>query len=233
MEDLRVKLENEGLVNISYVVVNHQGAQSRREFHLLKERVSDYITVYQQDEHQEDVWTTLNGNKDDFLIYDRCGRLVYHLGLPYSFLHFQYVEESIKIAYCENKCGNCSYTEPDLDEVCENITRKAGEELSEAEPKPTGQHSHPHPHRHGHHRHHRHHHHVGSRDPRPETHPAASEPGTHPAHGWRHRVLGHHRRERIGSQEPVDTGPPGEIVEIAPEKKLQKKGKNSCKNQLT
>uniref|UniRef100_A0A8D2M6V3 Selenoprotein P n=1 Tax=Zonotrichia albicollis TaxID=44394 RepID=A0A8D2M6V3_ZONAL len=109
LQDLRVKLENEGLVNISYVVVNHQGAQSQREFHLLKERVSDYITVYQQDEHQEDVWTTLNGNKDDFLIYDRCGRLVYHLGMPYSFLHFQYVEESIKIAYCENKCGNCSY----------------------------------------------------------------------------------------------------------------------------
>lgn len=72
LEDLRVKLENEGLVNISYVVVNHQGAQSRREFHLLKERVSDYITVYQQDEQQEDVWTALNGNKDDFLIYDRC-----------------------------------------------------------------------------------------------------------------------------------------------------------------
>ncbi|NXQ44730.1 SEPP1 protein, partial [Catharus fuscescens] len=153
LEDLRVKLENEGLVNISYVVVNHQGAQSRREFHLLKERVSDYITVYQQDEQQEDVWTTLNGNKDDFLIYDRCGRLVYHLGLPYSFLHFQYVEESIKIAYCENKCGNCSYTEPDIDidGVCENITKKAGEELSEVELNPTGQHSHANLHRHGHH----------------------------------------------------------------------------------
>ncbi|NXQ61667.1 SEPP1 protein, partial [Anthoscopus minutus] len=156
LEDLRVKLENEGLVNISYVVVNHQGPQSRREFHLLKERVSDYITVYQQDEQQEDVWAALNGNKDDFLIYDRCGRLVYHLGLPYSFLHFHYVEESIKIAYCENKCGNCSYMEPDIDGVCENITKKAGEELSEMEPKLTGQHSHHNLHRHGHH--HRHHH---------------------------------------------------------------------------
>ncbi|NXR74083.1 SEPP1 protein, partial [Pycnonotus jocosus] len=151
LEDLRVKLENEGLVNISYVVVNHQGPQSRREFHLLKERVSDYITVYQQDDQQEDVWTTLNGNKDDFLIYDRCGRLVYHLGLPYSFLHFQYVEEAIKIAYCENKCGNCSYTEPDIDVVCENITRKAGEEPSKTEPKVTDHHSHPSLHRHGHH----------------------------------------------------------------------------------
>ncbi|NXV07493.1 SEPP1 protein, partial [Cettia cetti] len=157
LEDLRVKLENEGLVNISYVVVNHQGTQSRREFHLLKERVSDYITVYQQEEQQEDVWTILNGNKDDFLIYDRCGRLVYHLGLPYSFLHFPYVEESIKFAYCENKCGNCSYMEADIDGVCENITKKAGEELSETEPKPTGQHSRPSLQRHGHH--HRHHHH--------------------------------------------------------------------------
>ncbi|NXW83070.1 SEPP1 protein, partial [Alopecoenas beccarii] len=152
LEDLRVKLKNEGLVNISYVVVNHQGTHSQRKFHLLKESVSENITVYQQDEQQDDVWTTLNGNKDDFLIYDRCGRLVYHLGLPYSFLSFQYVEEAIKIAYCENKCGNCSYTEPDIDGICENITKTAEEELAEIEPKPAGQHSHHHNlHRHRHH----------------------------------------------------------------------------------
>ncbi|NXD84337.1 SEPP1 protein, partial [Halcyon senegalensis] len=157
LEDLRVKLENEGLVNISYVVVNHQGTYSQKKFHLLKERVSDYITVYQQEEQQADVWTTLNGSKDDFLIYDRCGRLVYHLGLPYSFLSFQYVEESIKIAYCENKCGNCSYTVPDIDDICENITKKAeekevDEKLAEVESKPTGQHSHhQNLHRHRHH----------------------------------------------------------------------------------
>jgi len=71
LEDLRVKLENEGLVNISYVVVNHQSPHSQKKFHLLQESVSDHITVYQQDDHQADVWTTLNGNKDDFLIYDR------------------------------------------------------------------------------------------------------------------------------------------------------------------
>ncbi|KAF1455250.1 SEPP1 protein, partial [Pygoscelis papua] len=153
LEDLRVKLENEGLVNISYVVVNHQGTYSQRKFHLLKESVSEYITVYQQDEQQADVWTTLNGNKDDFLIYDRCGRLVYHLGLPYSFLSFQYVEESIKIAYCENKCGNCSYMEPEIDGICENITKKADEKLAEIEPKPTGQLSH----HHNLHRHRQHH----------------------------------------------------------------------------
>jgi hypothetical protein len=43
-----------------------------------------------------------------FIFFFRCGRLVYHLGLPYSFLTFPYVEEAIKIAYCAKKCGNCS-----------------------------------------------------------------------------------------------------------------------------
>lgn len=130
--------------------------------------------------------------------------------------------------------------EPDIDAVCENITKKAGEELSETEPKPTGQqHFHPHhPHRHGHHhrRHHHHHHHdhVGSHDPKHENHQAASETVRHHPHSsWHHKVFGHHRHDQIGSQEPVDTVPPGEIVEIAQDKKLQKKGKNSCKNQLT
>ncbi|KFR17906.1 Selenoprotein P, partial [Opisthocomus hoazin] len=115
--------------------------------------------------------------KDDFLIYDRCGRLVYHLGLPYSFLSFQYVEDSIKIAYCENKCGNCSYTEPGIDGACENITKKADEKLAEIEPIPTGQHSHHHnPHRH---RHHHRHHHEGSHHSKNENHRAPSETQRH------------------------------------------------------
>ncbi|TKC44164.1 hypothetical protein EI555_013507 [Monodon monoceros] len=108
MEDLRVELEKEGYSNISYVVVNHQGISSRLNYVHLKNKVSEHIPVYQQEENQTDVWTLLNGKKDDFLIYDRCGRLVYHLGLPYSFLTFSYVEDSIKTVYCESKCGNCS-----------------------------------------------------------------------------------------------------------------------------
>uniref|UniRef100_A0A452R8V8 Selenoprotein P N-terminal domain-containing protein n=1 Tax=Ursus americanus TaxID=9643 RepID=A0A452R8V8_URSAM len=108
LEDLRVKLEKEGYLNISYVVVNHQGLPSQLKYMHLKNKVSEHIPVYQQEENQTDVWTLLNGKKDDFLVYDRCGRLVHHLGLPYSFLTFPYVEEAIKIAYCEEKCGNCS-----------------------------------------------------------------------------------------------------------------------------
>lgn len=72
MEDLRVKLEKEGYSNISYVVVNHQEISSRLKYAHLKNKVSEHIPVYQQEEDQPDVWTLLNGNKDDFLIYDRC-----------------------------------------------------------------------------------------------------------------------------------------------------------------
>lgn len=127
--------------------------------------------------------------------------------------------------------------EPDIDAVCENITKKAGEELSETDPKPTEQHPHPNLHRHGHHHrrhHHHHHHHTGSHDPKRENHQAVSETERHhPPSAWRHRLLGRHKHDQIGSQEHVDTAPPGEIVEIAQDKKLRKKGKNSCKNQLT
>lgn len=71
LEDLRIKLENQGYFNISYIVVNHQGSPSQLKHAHLKKQVSDHIAVYRQDEHQTDVWTLLNGNKDDFLIYDR------------------------------------------------------------------------------------------------------------------------------------------------------------------
>ena len=121
MEDLRVKLEKEGYSNISYIVVNHQGIASQLKYVYLKSKVSEHIPVYQQEENQTDVWTLLNGNKDDFLIYDRCGLLVYHLGLPYSFLTFPYVEEAIKTVYCENKCGNCSLKTLKDEDFCKNV----------------------------------------------------------------------------------------------------------------
>lgn len=78
LEDLRVKLEKEGYSNISYIVVNHQGIASQLKYVYLKSKVSEHIPVYQQEENQTDVWTLLNGNKDDFLIYDRCVHTCMH-----------------------------------------------------------------------------------------------------------------------------------------------------------
>lgn len=54
------------------MVVNHQGEQAQRLHTMLAQRLSENITLYKQDKQQPDVWKTLSGQKDDFLIYDRC-----------------------------------------------------------------------------------------------------------------------------------------------------------------
>uniref|UniRef100_A0A674I5S1 Selenoprotein P n=1 Tax=Terrapene triunguis TaxID=2587831 RepID=A0A674I5S1_9SAUR len=215
LEDLRVKLENEGLVNISYMVVNHQGIHSQLKIHTLKEKVSENIIVYQQDENQTDVWTTLNGNKDDFLIYDRCGRLVYHLGLPYSFLTFPYVEDSIKIAYCEYKCGNCSYMRPVVEDICKNISQTADEKPAEEAPKPHNHHSHHHNQRrhHGH----RHHHQEGdqlSEEQNQQDSAQAPRNHSHQSSQRHNRVVGRNRQGQKGSQPNVETAPQREVGKV-------------------
>lgn len=73
----------------------------------LKRRAAEGISVYQQSPLQPDVWDTLQGDKDDFLVYDRCGRLTFHIMLPFSFLHYPYVEAAIRATYFQNIC-NCT-----------------------------------------------------------------------------------------------------------------------------
>lgn len=81
MDGLRQNLQSEGLKDVVYVVINHHGERARHLHSLLAGRLSQHITLYGQDEHQPDVWQTLNGEKEDFLIYDRfvtpTGRSMY------------------------------------------------------------------------------------------------------------------------------------------------------------
>lgn len=136
---------------------------------------------------QPDVWMTLKGKKDDFLIYDRCGRLVYHLGLPYTFLSFPYVEKAIQVTYCEATCGNCSYTTPEIEEICQGISGNPEEKQTEAA-SPASQLS---PGDHHHHQRHR-----------------------HKKGGHRHQSAQHREHEsrvservRVDSQGPAETAP--------------------------
>lgn len=69
------------------------------------------MPVYQQKHDEPDIWEILGGEKDDFLIYDRCGRLTFHIRLPYSYLHFPYVEAAIRSTYLKDHCGNCTFYE--------------------------------------------------------------------------------------------------------------------------
>lgn len=71
MDSLRQKLESQGLRDVAYMVINHQGEQAQRVHPMLAEKLSEHITLYRQDVQQPDVWQTLGGEKDDFFIYDR------------------------------------------------------------------------------------------------------------------------------------------------------------------
>ncbi|CAL8330918.1 unnamed protein product [Arctogadus glacialis] len=118
MDSLRQKLENQGLVNVSYMVINHQGIQAQGLHSMLTTRLSSSISLYKQGDQDADVWQALKGEKDDFLIYDRCGRLTYHIALPYSIIGQGHVENAIKDTYCKRICGDCSHESVDVPAEC-------------------------------------------------------------------------------------------------------------------
>uniref|UniRef100_A0A8C4H8B8 Selenoprotein P N-terminal domain-containing protein n=1 Tax=Dicentrarchus labrax TaxID=13489 RepID=A0A8C4H8B8_DICLA len=109
VDGLRQKLESQGLKEVVYMVINHQGEQAQRLHTMLAQRLSENITLYKQDTQEPDVWQTLGGEKDDFFIYDRCGRLTRHISLPYSIIGQGHVESAIKDTYCKRICGECTH----------------------------------------------------------------------------------------------------------------------------
>uniref|UniRef100_A0A3Q1F139 Selenoprotein P n=1 Tax=Acanthochromis polyacanthus TaxID=80966 RepID=A0A3Q1F139_9TELE len=159
MDGLHQQLESEGLKNVTYMVVNHQGVQAQRLHTMMAQRLSENITLYKQDEQQPDVWQTLRGDKDDFLIYDRCGRLTHHISLPYSIIGQGHIEGAIRDAYCQRTCGECAYESAEIPEECK---QKSDAQPGTSAVDDTGHghgHDHGHGHHHGHHHGHGHHHH--------------------------------------------------------------------------
>ena len=53
------------------MIVNEREFQSRAMYWELKRRAPPNVPVYQQAPLQDDVWEILDGDKDDFLVYDR------------------------------------------------------------------------------------------------------------------------------------------------------------------
>lgn len=152
LDDLRKKLEDAGLANITYMVVNSQDGNSIRLHSLLEKKLSDNIDLYKQNPEDPDVWSVANAEKDDIQIYDRCGRLTHHLSLPYTILSQPHVEEAIRNTYCTAVCGDCELEHSDHVEACNRTT----EEKTEEESPQTEHHHH-----HHHHSHHGGHHHEG------------------------------------------------------------------------
>ncbi|NXJ73681.1 SELPB protein, partial [Trogon melanurus] len=90
------------------MIINEKAPLSRAMFGELERHAPPGVPVFQPEQEDPDVWQVLGGDKDDFLIYDRCGRLTFHILLPYSFLHFPYVESAIRFTHSKDFCGNCS-----------------------------------------------------------------------------------------------------------------------------
>uniref|UniRef100_A0A8C4X8T5 Selenoprotein Pb-like n=2 Tax=Erpetoichthys calabaricus TaxID=27687 RepID=A0A8C4X8T5_ERPCA len=122
LEGLRERLFKSNISEVAFLIVNEKSPQSRAMYWELKRKTPEGIPVYQQSILQQDVWETLEGDKDDFLIYDRCGKLTFHVVLPYSYLHYPYVEAAIRVTYLRNMCGNCSLDSNSTAEDNRNIT---------------------------------------------------------------------------------------------------------------
>ncbi|MCJ8744773.1 hypothetical protein PDJAM_G00122340 [Pangasius djambal] len=153
--DLRDKLEQGNLTGVAFLIVNEQDAHSRAMYWELKRRAAEGIPVYQQSPLQADVWDTLQGDKDDFLVYDRCGRLTFHIMLPFSFLHYPYVEAAIRATYFQNIC-NCTLYSNSTQLASSNVTTVGSFEQNKTateSPKSNNHHHQHHPHPHPHHIH--------------------------------------------------------------------------------
>ncbi|NXU48717.1 SELPB protein, partial [Turnix velox] len=180
------------------IIINEKAPLSRIMLEELRRHAPRDIPVFQPEPGDPDVWQVLGGDKDDFLIYDRCGRLAFHIQLPYSFLHFPYVESAIRFTHSKDYCGNCSFYP--------NITQEANRTMEEAvtsspPPKeeekesvtPIHQHNPLHPH---------HHHHEVSNG-KATVPKGGHEPIAHPHH--RHHHGDHNQAHREGKKKKEES----------------------------
>lgn len=173
------------MADVRYMIVNEQAPLSRAMFGELQRQAPAGVPVFQQQPQEPDVWQLLGGDKDDFLVYDRCGRLAFHIQLPYSFLHFPYVESAIRFTHSKDFCGNCSLYPNSTHEANSTMEVPATpsplpeQEEKESEAPIHHQHKPLHPH-----------HHAGSSerapDPSRDHRPAAHAHHHHGDHGQPH-----------------------------------------------
>uniref|UniRef100_A0A8C3TUU5 Selenoprotein P N-terminal domain-containing protein n=1 Tax=Catharus ustulatus TaxID=91951 RepID=A0A8C3TUU5_CATUS len=122
---LRERLARQGTAHVRYMIVNEKAPLSRAMLPELQRHAPPGVPVFQPEQEDPDVWQVLGGDKDDFLVYDRCGRLAFHIQLPFSFLHFPYVESAIRYSHMKDFCGNCSFYPNTTHEVRAGVLAEA------------------------------------------------------------------------------------------------------------
>lgn len=107
------------------LIVNEAERHSIGLYTKLK-RSANNIPVYQdkvESPRNTTIWSLLNGGKDDFFIYDRCGRLAYYVPYPISFLYRPYAQAAILSTYFGEPCGPCPTTAPTVVDSNCNVTQ--------------------------------------------------------------------------------------------------------------
>lgn len=154
-ENIRRQLLRQNVNDIQFIIVNSQLQHAMDNVGELSRRVS--FPVY-QDTRRSNIWTQLNGGKDDTLIYDRCGYLTYHIPYPLSLLNRRDFQLALWDTYFQNPCD------------CEPGQATAIQSGSESVQTGQGQsfpdHHQHHQQHHGHHNQHHHHGHRAGRLPR-------------------------------------------------------------------
>uniref|UniRef100_A0A3Q3MIV8 Selenoprotein P2 n=2 Tax=Mastacembelus armatus TaxID=205130 RepID=A0A3Q3MIV8_9TELE len=167
----------------------------------LKRRAPPGVPVYQQAPLQSDVWEALDGDKDDFLVYDRCGLLTFHIVLPYSFLQQPYVEAAIRATYLKNICnctanstlssGKNETAQLSVNQTTLATVQRATDETAE-EDKAPGTHQHIH----HHHPHHAHHHTSHGNHSQHQQNRSQNKTLLHPVNHHHHHPHHHHHHHR-------------------------------------
>ncbi|XP_071450220.1 uncharacterized protein [Hetaerina americana] len=56
------------------------------------------------------IWDKMGAVKDDILVFDRCGRLTFHVIMPWSMLTYPYVKAALLSTFHDEPCGPCNDT---------------------------------------------------------------------------------------------------------------------------
>ncbi|XP_012529986.1 uncharacterized protein LOC105833090 [Monomorium pharaonis] len=76
-------------------------------------RVNETKITFLQDDSRSRIWEKFRASRDQMIIIDRCGKLTYHVIVPWSILFFPYVKAAILSTYKEDPCGGCNF-QPDV-----------------------------------------------------------------------------------------------------------------------
>ncbi|KYN37341.1 Selenoprotein Pa [Trachymyrmex septentrionalis] len=64
--------------------------------------------IFLQDDPQSRLWERFRASREHAVIIDRCGKLTYHVIVPWSILFFPYVKAAILSTYMDDPCSGCN-----------------------------------------------------------------------------------------------------------------------------